>query len=258
MNRTAGIFTASSERDSEGTMCRLCMKNNDYFYNIYTSNVACRITVKDAINGLLGLEVAVGDGLPTTLCPLCLKKLTEFSVFKMTCLQSDAKLRKLSAVNCFRGIQREEAADDKLGTPAETNGCIRDEIQGTSHLTFSPQRTEIYIPVEDSQQLGSNMLVTVKNENEDPLSEGNYPEMNTLDPAGISSNTLDPLATGNLSVMATCGSPGVKADQTSDDEGGFVHNYSTNAATDDLVAQASAQNKNLCYTDMELQPLGSG
>ncbi|XP_046408787.1 uncharacterized protein LOC124173312 [Ischnura elegans] len=241
MNRSAGIFTASSERDSVGTLCRLCMKNNDYYYNIFTFNVACRMTVKDAIYGLLGLEVAVGDGLPTTLCPLCLKKLTEFSIFKMTCLQSDAKLRKLSGVNCFRSIQGEEAADDKLETPAETNDCIRDVIEGTSHLTFSPQRTEIYIPVEDSQQLGSNMLVTMKEENEDPLSEDSYPVMYTLDPAGIPRNALDPLETDDLSGLGTCGSPCVKADQTSDDEGGYVHNDSMDGATDDLVAQTSAQ-----------------
>ncbi|XP_046407697.1 zinc finger protein 271-like isoform X2 [Ischnura elegans] len=203
MNRTAGIFSTSSERDSVGTRCRLCMKNNDYFYNIFTSNVACRMTVKDAINGLLGLEVAVGDGLPTTLCPLCLKKLTEFSVFKMTCLQSDAKLRKLSGVNCFRSIQGGEAADDELGTPVDTKDFIQDEVQGTSHLTCSAQRTEIYIPVLDSQQLGSNMLETVKDENKDPLSEGNYPEMYTPDPDGISSNALDPLATDDLAQAST-------------------------------------------------------
>ncbi|XP_046407450.1 uncharacterized protein LOC124172087 [Ischnura elegans] len=159
MNRTAGIFTASSERDSVGTLCRLCMKNNDYFYNIFTSNVACRMTVKDAINGLLGLEVAVGDGLPTTLCPLCLKKLTELSVFKMTCLQSDAKLRKLSGINCFRSIQGDEAADDELGPSVDTKDFIQDEIQGTSHLTHSAQRTEIYIPVPDSRQFKDNMLI---------------------------------------------------------------------------------------------------
>ncbi|XP_046407434.1 uncharacterized protein LOC124172071 [Ischnura elegans] len=170
-----------------------------------------------------------------------MKKLTEFSVFKMTCLQSDAKLRKLSGVNCFRSIQGGEAADDELGTPGDTKDFIQDEIEGTSHLTCSAQRTEIYIPVEDSQQLGSNMLETLKEENEDPLSEGKYPEMHTLDPARISRNALDQLATDELSGMATCGSPGVKADQTSDDEGGCVHNYSTDAATDDLVAQASAQ-----------------
>ncbi|XP_046408620.1 uncharacterized protein LOC124173148 [Ischnura elegans] len=158
MNRNARIFSTSSERNSEDTLCRLCMKNNDYFYNIFTSNVPCRMTVKDAINGLLGLEVTVGDGLPTTLCPLCLKKLTEFRVFKMTCLEADAKLRTFSGVNCFRSVQEEEGGVDKLGTPAETNGCIRDVIEGTSHLTCSAQRTEIYIPVEDSLQLGSNML----------------------------------------------------------------------------------------------------
>ncbi|XP_046407943.1 uncharacterized protein LOC124172542 [Ischnura elegans] len=241
MNRTAGILTTSSERNSENTLCRLCMKNNDYFYNIFTSNVACRMTVKDAINGLLGLEVAVGDGLPTTMCPLCLRKLTELSVFKMTSLESDAKLRKFSGFNCFRSIQGEEAADDKLGTPAETNGCIRDVIEGTSHLTCSAQRTEIYIPVLDSQQLGSNMLVTMKEENEDPLSEDNYPVMYTRDPDGITSNALDPLATDDLSGLGKCGSPCVKVDQTSDDGGEYVHNDSTDGATNDLVAHASAQ-----------------
>ncbi|XP_046407672.1 uncharacterized protein LOC124172289 [Ischnura elegans] len=145
MNRIAGIFTASSESNSEGTLCRLCMNNNDYYYNIFTSKVACRISVKDVINALLGLQVAVGDGLPTTLCPLCLKKLTEFSVFKITCLESDAKLRNSSGINCFR------------------------------------------------------------------------------------------------SGMGTCRSHCVKADQISDDGGGFVHNYSIYGATNDLVPQASIQ-----------------
>ncbi|XP_046404923.1 uncharacterized protein LOC124170244 [Ischnura elegans] len=241
MNRTAGIFSTSSERNSEDTLCRLCMKNNDYFYNIFTSNVACRMTAKNAINGLLGLEVAVGDGLPTTLCALCLQNLTEFSIFKMTCLQSDAKLRKLSGVNCFRSIQGDEATDDKLGTPADTKDFIQNEIQGTSHLTHSVQRTEIYIPLPDSRQFRDNMLETVKEENEDPLSECNYPEMNTPDPDGISSKALDPLATENLSGMATCGSPCVKADHFSDDGGGYAHSNSTDGATNDLVSQASDQ-----------------
>ncbi|XP_046407647.1 uncharacterized protein LOC124172273 [Ischnura elegans] len=241
MNRTAGIFTASSERNSEGTMCRLCMKNNDYYFNIFTSIVACGITTKDALKSLLGLEVAVGDGLPTTMCPLCLRKLTELSVFKMTSLESDAKLRNFSGINCFRSIQGGEAADDKLGTPVDTKDFIQDEIEGTSHLTCSAQRTEIYIPVLDSQQLGTNMLETVKEENEDPLSEDKYPVMNTLDPAGISSNALDPLATDDLSGVGTCGSPCVEADQISDNGGGYVDNDSTDGATNDLVAQASVQ-----------------
>ncbi|XP_046407787.1 zinc finger protein 271-like [Ischnura elegans] len=85
------------------------------------------------------------------------------------------------------------------------------------------------------------MLETVKDENKDPLSEGNYPEMYTPDSDGISSNALDPLATDDLSGMATCGSPCVKADQISDDGGGYVHNEGTDGATNDLVAQASAQ-----------------
>ncbi|XP_046405057.1 uncharacterized protein LOC124170379 [Ischnura elegans] len=241
MNRSAGIFTASSERDSVGTLCRLCMKNNDYYYNIFTFNVACRMTVKDAIYGLLGLEVAVGDGLPTTLCPLCLKQLTEFSIFKMTSLQSDAKLRKLSGVNCFRSIQGDEATDDELGSSADTKDFIQNEIEGTSHLTHSVQRTEIYIPVPDSYQFRDNILVPLKEEDKDPLSEGNYPVMYTPNPAGMSSNCLDPLATDDLSGMATCGSPSVKADEFSDDGGGYAHSNSTIWATNDLVSQASDQ-----------------
>ncbi|XP_046407780.1 zinc finger protein 271-like isoform X1 [Ischnura elegans] len=158
MNPSAGSFTPSSETDSEGTLCRLCMKDNNYYYDIFTYNVACRITAKDAINGLLGLEVAVGDGLPNTMCPLCLKKLTEFSVFKKICLESDANLRKLSAVNCFRSIQGDEANDEELGSSAHTKDFIQDGIPGTSHLTSTVQRTEIYIPVPDPHQSRANML----------------------------------------------------------------------------------------------------
>ncbi|XP_046407402.1 uncharacterized protein LOC124172041 [Ischnura elegans] len=241
MNSTAGIFTASSERKSEKTLCRLCMKDDDYYYNIFTSNVARRITVKDALNGLLGLVVAVGDGLPTTLCPRCLKKLTELSAFKSTCLESDVQLRKFSGISCFRSIQGDQVADDEWGSSADTKDCIQDEIESTSHLTCSVQRTEIYIPVPDPHQSRANMLVTVKDENKDPLSEGNYPEMNTPDPAGIPSNALDPLETDDLSGMGTCGSPSVKADQFSDDVGRCALNASTNGATNDLMFQASDQ-----------------
>ncbi|XP_046407985.1 uncharacterized protein LOC124172586 isoform X2 [Ischnura elegans] len=241
MSRTAGIFTALSGRNSEGTVCRLCLKNNYYYYNIFTSNVAYRITVEDSLNDLLGLQVAVGDGLPTTLCPLCLKKLTEFSVFKMTCLESDARLRRNSGSDCLRCIQGDEASDEELGSSADTKDFIEDEIQGSSGLTCSVQRTEIYIPVSDSQQPGANMLETLKEENEDPLSEGKYTEICTLDPAGISRNALDPLATDELKGMGTCGYPSVKADQFSDDGSGYAHNNSTNGATNDLVSQASDQ-----------------
>ncbi|XP_046407385.1 zinc finger protein 665-like [Ischnura elegans] len=237
MNRTAGIFSVSSERNSENTLCRLCMKNNDCYYNIFTSNVACRITVKDALHGLLGLEVGLGDGLPTTLCPLCLKKLTEFSVFKNICLESDAKLRKLSGSNFFRSIKEEEAADDNSGSPAETTDSIRDEIQGTSHLTCSVKTTEIYIPVSDSHQPGANMLCTVKAENEDHLSEGICPVTYTPDPAGIQSDAIDPLATDDLSGREVYGSPSVKAEQISGDDDGYVHNEGTGEAANVLMPQ---------------------
>ncbi|XP_046408819.1 uncharacterized protein LOC124173332 [Ischnura elegans] len=95
------------------------------------------------------------------------------------------------------------------------------------------------------------MLITVKEEKEDPLSEGNYPLMYTPDAAGISSNALDPLATDDLSGMGTCGSPSVKADQFSDDGGGYALNTSTNGATNDLVSQASDQAQTSISSDGE-------
>ncbi|XP_046407447.1 zinc finger protein with KRAB and SCAN domains 1-like [Ischnura elegans] len=202
MNSTAGIFT---------DFCRLCMKNNDYYYNIFTSNVACRVTVKDAMHGLLGLEVAVGDGLPTTLCPLCLNKLTEFSVFKKICLESDANLRKFCGSNYSRSIQGDEANDDELGSSADTKDLIHDVIQGNSHLTRSVQTTEIYIPVSDPHQSRANMLFNLKEESEDPLSEGNYSVMHTRDPAIISTDVPDPLATDDWA-QASLSTQGEEAD----------------------------------------------
>ncbi|XP_046407706.1 uncharacterized protein LOC124172306 [Ischnura elegans] len=245
MSRTTGNF--KSERSSKSGLCRLCRKSNSVYYNIFTSNIACKITVKEALNDLVGLQVAVGDGLPNTMCPLCLKKLTEFSVFKKICLESNRVLRTFSPRNYGRGIQGDEAADDELGSSADSKDFIQDEIQGTSHLTCSVQRTEIYIPVPDSHQSRANILETVKEENKDPLREDNYPEMYTQDPAKISSNALDPLAIDDLSGLGTCGSPCVKADQISDDGGGYVHNDSTDEATDDLVPQASVQSDTVTF-----------
>ncbi|XP_046407655.1 zinc finger protein 3 homolog isoform X1 [Ischnura elegans] len=196
MNRTAGIVT---------DLCRLCMKNNDYYYNIFTSDVACRVTVKDAMHGLLGLEVAVGDGLPTTLCPVCWNKLTEFSVFKKICLESDANLRKFCGSNYSRSFQGDEAADDKMGSSADTKDFIQDKIQGSSHLTCPVQMTEIYIPELDSHQPRANMLFNLKEESEDPLSEGNYSLMHTRDPAIISTDVQDPLATDDWASKSSQG-----------------------------------------------------
>ncbi|XP_046408259.1 zinc finger protein 569-like [Ischnura elegans] len=184
------------------------------------------------------------DYLPITLTPSQGEKVeaqdTGAVAVDLECTLIGAKKEPCLEENA-QSIQGDEAADDKLGFSADTKDFIQDEIQGTSRLTCSVQRTEIYIPVSDSHQSRGTMLVTVKEENEDPLSEGNYPEMNTPDPDGISNKALDPLATDDLSGMGRCGSPSVKADQFSDDGGGYVHNESTNGATNDLVSHASDQ-----------------
>ncbi|XP_046407843.1 uncharacterized protein LOC124172444 isoform X3 [Ischnura elegans] len=57
MSITAGIDWDSSDSNSEGNMCRLCMKKNHNFYSIFSSNIAYKITVKDALHDLVGLQV---------------------------------------------------------------------------------------------------------------------------------------------------------------------------------------------------------
>ncbi|XP_046407494.1 uncharacterized protein LOC124172132 [Ischnura elegans] len=58
--------------------------------------------------------------------------------------------------------------------------------------------TEVYIPVPDCLLPRDDKLFHVKDENEDPLSEGNSPVLYTSNPAGISSDASDPLATDDL------------------------------------------------------------
>ncbi|XP_046407955.1 zinc finger and SCAN domain-containing protein 2-like [Ischnura elegans] len=199
MSHASGISSDSSGRSSEIDHCRLCMKNHDYYYNIFSSSVACKIAVKDALHDLVGLHIAVGDGLPTTVCPLCLKKLTEFSVFKKICLESNAVLRKSLPKGCCRSFEGGGAVDDNLGPEAsvETTDCIQDVIENNSQLTCSAQMTEVYIPVPDCLLPRDDKLFHIKDENEGQLNE-NYPMLYTSDPAVITSDASGPLATDDL------------------------------------------------------------
>ncbi|XP_046408205.1 zinc finger protein 235-like [Ischnura elegans] len=198
MSRTTVIVSDSLEMNSESTLCRLCIKNNESCFSIFTSNVTCEMPVKDVLQDLVGLQVALGDGLPGVICPLCLKKLMEFRDFKRICFESDAELRKCPSRNCFKSIKEERTADDNMGSSAETKECIQDTIEGTSQFACSVQRTEIFIPLENCQLPQANMLSNVKEENEQLFSEGNYPAFNSPNTAGISSEASDPLATHDL------------------------------------------------------------
>ncbi|XP_046407718.1 zinc finger protein 33B-like isoform X1 [Ischnura elegans] len=197
----------SSKSDSESTLCRLCMKNHDYYVNIFTSNVKCKVAVKDVLLDLVGLKVAVGDGLPATVCPLCLKKLMEFSDFKKNCYKSDAELRKLSSCIDLTSVKEEGSADDELGFSPETSDSIQNVSLGTSQNARTVNTTEIYIPVPDCQLPNANMLFNVKEEEEDQLEEENYHVLDTEDAAGISSNASDPLATAAVSTSAENAEP---------------------------------------------------
>ncbi|XP_046407838.1 zinc finger protein 813-like isoform X3 [Ischnura elegans] len=199
MSATIENSSESSGRIHEGTLCRLCMKKNNYYYNIFTSTIARQITVADALYDLVDLNVAVGDGLPATLCPLCWGKLMEFSEFRDICHKSDAKLRKFLPRNCFRqSIEQVKEADKNLGSSAEAKDCIRDAIAGSSQMACSVQPTEIFIPVPDFHLPTANMSFQVKEENKDPLREEDNEVMHGTLSDGIACDTIDPLGTNDL------------------------------------------------------------
>ncbi|XP_046407373.1 uncharacterized protein LOC124172017 [Ischnura elegans] len=168
MSRTTGIITDSSGRDSGNELCRLCGKNHGYYYNIFNSEVECKTTVKDALHDLIGLQVSVGDGLPTTMCPLCLKKLTEFSVFKNTCLESNAVLRKLLPRNYCTSIEGDGLADNKSGPSVETED----------------QTTEICIPVQDCLLPRNDKLPNL-GEDGDPIESLTMAQHSTTEAFGL-------------------------------------------------------------------------
>ncbi|XP_046407526.1 zinc finger protein 250-like isoform X2 [Ischnura elegans] len=241
MSRTIGIFTDSTERNSESDFCRLCRKNHYYFCNLFTSNVEYEISVKHALHDLVGLQVDEGDGLPTTICSLCLKKLKDFSIFKKICLESDTELRKISPRNnCWQSIKGEGDAKDEPGSSSETKDCIRDASEDTSQIPCTVQVTEIYIPVPECEPPLDNMMFNMKGENKDQLGEGNYPVMYTPNTAENSDNAPDPLATDDLGDLGIYRSSHVKEDQISDNEGGCMDNDFTDGTSSKLANEASS------------------
>ncbi|XP_046407567.1 zinc finger protein 271-like isoform X1 [Ischnura elegans] len=241
MSRTIGIFTNSTERNSESDVCRLCRKNHYYFCNLFTSNVEYEISVKHVLHDLVGLQVDEGDGLPTTICSPCLRKLKDFSLFKKTCLESDTELRKISSRNnCGQSIKGEGAAKDEPGSSLETKDCIRDASEDTSSVPCSVQVTEIYIPVPECEPPLDNMLFNMKVENEDQLGKGDYPVIYTPNTAENSDNAPDPLATDDLGDLGIYRSSHVKEDQISDNEGGCVDNDFTDGTSSKLANEASS------------------
>ncbi|XP_046407599.1 zinc finger protein 569-like isoform X2 [Ischnura elegans] len=240
MSRTIGIFTDSIERNSERDVCRLCRKNHYYFCNLFTSTVEYEISVKHALHDLVGLQVDEGDGLPTTICSLCLEKLKDFSIFKKICLESDTELRKISPRDNCGGIKGEGAAEDEPGSSSETKDCIRHVSEETSQIPCSVQVTEIYIPVPECEPPLDNMMFNMKGENKDRLGEGNYPVMYPPNTAENSDNAPDPLATDDLGDFGTYRSSPFKEDQISDNEGGCVHSDFTDAIPIKLVNEASS------------------
>ncbi|XP_046407448.1 uncharacterized protein LOC124172085 [Ischnura elegans] len=240
MTCTTENSSDSSERNTDSALCRLCRKNHDYHYNIFTSNVTCEITVKDALHDLVGLQVALGDGLPTTMCPLCLKKLTEFSVFKRICLESNAVLKKFFPINYCMRFDGGGAADDSSGPSVETKGYIQDVIEINSQPTCSAQFTEIYIPVPDCLLPRGDNLFLVKVEKEDHISEGNNPPLYASDPTGMPSAVSDPLATDELSDPVTYKCSSAKDDQISIDEERYWLNDCIEGASRKLMHQDSS------------------
>ncbi|XP_046405100.1 uncharacterized protein LOC124170423 [Ischnura elegans] len=142
-----------------------------------------------------------------------------------------------------QSIEGEGAVHDNLRSSTETKDCVRDAIVSTSEKACSVQPNEIFIPLPDIQLPTANMLFHVKEENVDPLSEGNSPELYTSDSAG--SDVSDPLATDDLSDPVTYKCSSVKEDQISDDEEGLhVHEDCAGGVSSKLVHEDSSNQPN--------------
>ncbi|XP_046408111.1 zinc finger protein 16-like [Ischnura elegans] len=110
-------------------LCRLCMKYSEYYINIFIPNKEFEVNFEKTIHDLLTLKVALGDGLPCTVCLQCVGKLKEFRDFKDLCLSSDEELKKsLASLHVKDEIdlvssscdEREDLVDDSfLGTSSE-------------------------------------------------------------------------------------------------------------------------------------------
>ncbi|XP_046408783.1 uncharacterized protein LOC124173309 [Ischnura elegans] len=104
----------------------------------------------------------------------------------------------LSLLLCLQSFEGGGAVDDNLEPSVETKDCIQGTIENNTQPTCSAQTTEIYIPVPDCLLPRDDKLFHVKEENQDPLSEGNNPQLYTPDPAEIANDGSDPLATDLL------------------------------------------------------------
>ncbi|XP_046408570.1 uncharacterized protein LOC124173110 [Ischnura elegans] len=118
-------------------------------------------------------------------------------------LLMDAPWLAASNLGGSLSIKEEETSDDNLRSSTDSQDCLQSANEGTSQLPCAFQTTEIYIPVSDCQETRPDALFHVKEEKEDPLSEGMYPAMCTPDPPEISRDVADPLATDELSLTST-------------------------------------------------------
>ncbi|XP_046408701.1 uncharacterized protein LOC124173206 isoform X3 [Ischnura elegans] len=118
----------------------------------------------------------------------------------------------LSLLLCLQSFEREGAVDDNFVPSVETKDCIQDAIENNSQPTCSAQTTEINIPVPDCLLPRDDKLFHVKEENQDPLSEGNNPQLYTSDPAAITNDASDPLATDLLQPNTLTASQGEKVE----------------------------------------------
>ncbi|XP_046405095.1 uncharacterized protein LOC124170418 [Ischnura elegans] len=149
----------------------------------------------------------------------CLRKVKENMDFVLSMAITEAQCSEVECKECSLlmdapwlaasnpggslSIKEEWTGDDNLRSSTDSQDCLQSANEGTSQLPCAFQTTEIYIPVSDCQETRPDALFHVKEEKEDPLSEGMYPAMYTPDPPEISRDVADPLATDELPLTST-------------------------------------------------------
>ncbi|XP_046408571.1 zinc finger and SCAN domain-containing protein 12-like [Ischnura elegans] len=150
---------------------------------------------------------------------LCLRKVQENMDFVLSMAITEAQCSDVECKECILlmdapwlaasnpggslSVKEEGTGDDNIRSSTDSQDCLQSANEGTSQLPCAFQTTEIYIPVSDCLETRPDALFPVKEESEDPLSEGKYPVMNTPDPPEISRDVADPLATDELPLAST-------------------------------------------------------
>ncbi|XP_071440302.1 uncharacterized protein [Hetaerina americana] len=122
--------------------CRLCRKKCAEYIDIFDPKGTNNLLVWKVIKEITEVDVSLGDGLPPTICPQCMEKVTSFKRFKTECISSRIEFLKEVA---NEGIVVSPQGDSLIDFP-----CLGGLSGNIGVLSFARQQTAIPEDTSDS------------------------------------------------------------------------------------------------------------